>query len=205
MRRGHALPLLFAAATGACAPAGEIPPDRFYRVSLAATEVPRRDIPLATTIVVERPAAEGLLVGRPIVYSAGEDARELGEYRYDYWAVPPPVMVRDVLVDCLEESNVAKRIVTDSHRLSGDVSVLGNLQRLEHRIATPPKAIVEIKLGIVDNKNNRLVNWKTYRAEAEAAETSIVAAIDAFSGAFTDICRNFTADIAARTLKSLRK
>jgi ABC-type uncharacterized transport system auxiliary subunit len=205
MRLGYAIAVVLLSAAGACVPQAEIPPDRFYRIPLATGELPLGKSRPAQTVVVERPVAEGLLVSRPIVFSEDEGARELREYRYDYWAEPPPVMIRDALVACLERTRFAERVVTDTIRVAADFSVIGNLQRLEHRVATPSKAVVEIKLGIVDNRNDRLVHWSTYFAEAAAADDSVTAAVDAFAGAFSEICWSLATDIAKLAAKPIRK
>ncbi len=174
-----------------------VPPDRFYRVVVDAPDSPpAARAPLSGNLVVERPAADGLLAGRPIIYAASHRPNELQEYNYDFWAKPPSLMIRDALARCLERAHVAERVVTEETRVDADHALVGRLERLDHIVGASSVSRLELRLGLRDNVTGRLLLWKTYEAEAALADDSIGAAIDGFNAAFAEVCLRLVDDIA---------
>jgi len=76
--------------------------------------------------------------------------------------------------------------------------VTGKLKRLERVVGAAPRVVIEIELGLRDNRQSRLLHLSTYRGEAVPADDSVSAAIDAFNAAFTDVCALFASEIAER-------
>ena len=187
--------LALAGALGACSPA-EVPQDRFYRLVASPPEPvaagPARDI----TIAVERPDADGLVAGRPIVYAEDPRPNELFAYNYHFWAEPPAIMLRDELVACLRAAGVAREVVTEELRVGAARSVAGKVHRLEQVLGASARVVVEIELGVRDTRRGRLLHLETYVAEATAADSGVAAAADAFNRAFSDLCARCAADLA---------
>lgn len=174
----------------------EIPPDRYYRIVVdtpeAAPAQPRLDGPLE----VDRPAADGLLGARPIVYAETARPNELQAYSYDFWSEPPALMLQSELVSYLRTAGVADMVVTPGLRVNADYRLSGRLRRLEHLVGEPSKVLVEIEFAMRDNRRGRIILLKTYRAEAIPVDTTLPAAVDAFGQAFTAIAARLTADLA---------
>jgi len=189
--------VVVALAASACSQP-EVPPDRFYRIEVAEPATASQKNAIAATLVVERPDAAGPADGRPIVYIDSARPNEMLEYNYHFWAEPPSIMLRDQLVDYLRRAGVANTVVTEDLRVSADYSVTGKLKRLERVVGAAPRVIIEIELGLRDNRQSRLVHLSTYRGEAIPADNSVSAAIDAFNAAFTDVCALFVSEVSGR-------
>lgn len=180
---------------GACAQP-EVPADRFYRISIDPPGPPAAEPRFIRPIRVERPQADGLLGGRAILYSTGGGSAELLESHYHYWVAPPPSLVRDQLLRCLEKTGVAREVVTEQTRVDAPYSLVGRLLRFEQVRSKPPHAVVEIKLGLRDNQAGKLLLWKSYHADVAAADGGMAATVDAFSAAISGICSRLAADLA---------
>ena len=176
----------------------EVPPDRFYRIEVSGPASASQQTAIAATLVVERPDAAGLADGRPIVYIDSARPNEMLEDNYHFWAEPPSMMLRDQLVVYLRRAGVANTVVTADLRVPADYSVTGKLKRLERIVGDSPKVVIEIELGLRNNRQSRLVHLSTYRGEAIPADDTVSAAIDAFNAAFTDVCALFVSEIAGR-------
>jgi|GEM_PF-227106 len=190
--------VVFAALAVSACSQPEVPPDRFYRIDVAAPSPTNQKTAIAATLVVERPDAAGLADGRPIVYIDSARPNEMLEYNYHFWAEPPSIMLRDQLVDYLRTAGIANTVVTEDLRISADYAVTGKLKRLERIVGDSPKVVIEIELGLRDNRQSRLLHLSTYRGEAVPADDSVSTAIDAFNAAFTDVCALFASEIAAK-------
>lgn len=175
-----------------------VPPDRFYRIEVADPAAEDRRAAFAATLEVERPDAAGLADGRPIVYIDSARPNEMLEYNYHFWAEPPSIMLRDQLVEYLRRTGIAETVVTEDLRVDADYSVTGKLKRLERFVGESPKVVIEIELGLRDNRDARLLHLSTYRGEAVPVGDSVSAAIDAFNAAFTDVCSLFARQLAER-------
>jgi ABC-type uncharacterized transport system auxiliary subunit len=174
----------------------EVPPDQFYRLAVTTPEAAAVAPRLPGTLVVERPDAEGLLTGRPIVYTTSAPSAALLEHRYDFWEKAPALLVRDALVGCLDRAGMARRVVTEQTRVDAEFAVLGRLVRFERIEATPPRVAVEMQLGLRDTRSRDLLLWTTYTDERPARDDSMTASIAAFDEAVSEICRQLIADLA---------
>ena len=172
-----------------------IPPDRFYRIVVDAPPAPAAGPVLAGVLLVERPEADGLLGGRPIVYAEVARPDELREHGYDFWAEPPALMLQNVLVGYLRAANVAELVVTPGLRVNADHRLSSRLRRFEHLVGDSPAAVLEIEFALRDNRDDRIVLLETYRAEAVPTDATLSAAVAAFGHAFTAIATRLKADL----------
>lgn len=177
----------------------EAPQDRFYRVSADVPQSGSANPALRGVLRVERPDADGLLAGRSIVYTFAEPDAPLQEYGYDYWDRPPSLMLRDELFRCLEGGGVADLVVTEQTRVDAEYSLIGQLIRFERIESQPPRAVVEIRLGLRDNVEDELLIWTIYAAAKDAADDTMPASAAAFGAAVSEICAQLTADLKNRS------
>lgn len=191
MRRFPAWVLL---ALAACSQS-EVPQDRFYRIVAQPPAAPLAAPVVEAALEVERPDADGLTAGRPIVYADRARPNQLYTYNYHFWAEPPAIMLRDQLVACLRAAGVAREVVTEDLRVGAGLSVVGKVRRLEQILGEAPTVVVEIELGVRDNARARMRHLATYAAEAAADDDGVAAAADAFNRAFTEVCTRFAADL----------
>lgn len=189
--------LLLSIPLSACTRA-EIPPDRYYRIVVGKPEAVSTRPPLDGPLEVDRPAADGLLGARPIVYAESARPNELQQYSYDFWTEPPAPMLQNELVGYLRAARVADLVVTPGLRIDADYRLSGRLSRLEHLVGDPTKVLVEIEFALRDNQRGGIVLLKTYRAESVPVDATLPAAVDAFGQALTAISARLAADLASR-------
>ena len=194
---GRSLLLAFSAglALAACAQP-PVPQDQFYRLQVGTPEVPLAGSPLKGLLEVERFVADGLLGGRPIVFSASEQPHSLREYYYHFWVEAPTVMLRDRLVTYLRAAQAATTVVTPEMRVEPDFVLTGKIKRLERVIGAQPRAVVELDLGVRETASDRLLFLETYYVEVEVDADTVAAAVEAINEALNQIYARFTADLS---------
>lgn len=189
------LVLVLAAVVAGCAQP-PLPKDHFYRLRV---ETPARlsAAPLFQgTLEIGPFAADGLTAGRPIVYSDSRRPHELSEYHYHFWTEPPAVMLRDQLVDYLRAAGVASNVVTPEMRIEPDYVIAARIKRLEQVVGSPPRASIELELGLRRTADDRLLFVGTYGLEVEAGDDTVGATVVAANLALGRIYRKFVLDIS---------
>jgi len=188
-------PLLLALLLAGCATAEAPPPDSFYRLEL---EDPGRryGTPLLDgALEVARLDADGLLAQRPVIYRTSGPA--LRQYNYHYWAEAPALMLQDAFVAALRTAGAAARVVTPALRQIPDYRLVGKVKRLQYEPeAQPPVVKVALELGVVRDRDGRLLLLETYRAERRTAQPTVAGAVTAFQAALTDLAARFLDDLA---------
>ena len=180
----------------ACGGAPVVPDDQFYRLQAAKPSVGKKLFP--GTIEVDRFVADGLTAGRPIIYSEAGKSYQVKEYHYRFWTQPPTVMLRDELVTYLRHARIADVVVTPEMRLAADYVLIGKIRRLENIIGTPPKAVLEIELGLRKSSGGKLIFLDTYRVEMESSGKGVDNAVASLNTALTSIYGKFVDDLSKR-------
>jgi ABC-type uncharacterized transport system auxiliary subunit len=187
--------LLLAFALAACAQP-EVPADSYYRFQ-AAPPAPRATPLLKGTIEVNRFSADGLVAGRPIVYTEPDQPHRVREYNYHFWIEPPPVLLRDQLVAFLRAGRIADMVTTPEVRASADYVLTGRIIRLEKVEGTSPQGVLEVELA-VRRADGRLVLLEVYKASVAADNNSVEAAVRALNKALDTTYAQFVADLARK-------
>lgn len=180
----------------ACGSAEPVPEDQFYRLQAAAPEAPAAEARFPGTLEIDRFVADGVTAGRPIVYSEAGKPYQVKEYHYHFWTQPPTVMLRDELVAYLRAAKVSDAVVTPELRVPADYVLTGKIKRLEKIVGDPPKAVLELELGLRKATGGKLVFLETYRIETEASGAGVDAAVRSLNGALSSIYAKFVADLA---------
>lgn len=172
-------------------------PDNYYRLQVAPPATPYPAPPLAGTLVVRRPIAEGLAGGRAIVYGEGEDPPVFRRYHYEHWAVAPPRMLEDLTVTYLRASHVAAAVVPTEARASADFVLDTHLYRLDqvHR-AAPGMVLVDIGFTLRNGHNGRLIWTRDYRERQATPGVGVAGAVRAMERAVSRILARLVADLA---------
>lgn len=173
-----------------------VPQDHFYRLQVAAPSDSMPQPKLDGTLEVARLMADGLIAGRPIVFSEAANPLRVSEYHYHFWTQPPTVMLHDELVAYLRAANVARSITTPELRLEPDYVLTGKIRRLEQVRGRPSKAAVVIEFALRDRRDDRLMMVETYSEENETDGASVPAAVAALNDALASIYRRFVADLS---------
>ncbi len=182
--------------TGACAQQGPVPQDHFYRLIVGPAENPFAGPHLKGTLEVERLAGDGLVAGRPIIYSEAATPNRLREYNYRLWTEAPTVMLRDQLVAYLRSAKAATTVLTPEMRTIPDYVLGGKIRRLEKVIGSPPQVVVELELAIRRTRDSRIVFLDTYKAQVDAENDSIGAAVAAMNQALGQVYARFVKDLS---------
>ncbi len=193
-----ALALTVAGLVAACGSAPPVPEDQFYRLRAVRGADAAAKMLFPGTLEIDRFVADGVTAGRPIVYSEAGKPYQVKEYHYHFWTQPPTVMLRDELIAYLRAAGVAKAVVTPEMRVAADYVLTGKIIRLEKVIGSPPKAVLEIELGVRKAAGGNLLFLKTYRIEATSDGEGVDDAVQALNAALSDVYGRFVSDLAKR-------
>jgi ABC-type uncharacterized transport system auxiliary subunit len=180
----------------ACGSAERVPEDQFYRLSAKTPSSAAAKTLFKGTLEVDRFVADGLTAGRPIVYSEDGKPYQVKEYHYHFWIQPPTVMLRDELVTYLRAAKISDTVVTPEMRLTADYILTGKIKRLEKIIGTPPKAVLEIELGLRKASGGKLIFLDTYRIESPSSGPGVDDAVKSLNKSMSAIYANFVADLS---------
>lgn len=180
----------------ACASAPPVPEDHFYRLQVAPPSKPAAKPLFPGTIEVDRFVADGLTAGRPIVYSEDGKPYQVKEFHYHFWTQPPTVMLRDELVSYLRQAKVFSTVVTPEMRVRVDFVLTGKIRRLEKIVGTPPKAVLELELGLRKATGGKLIFLETYRMETQSDGSGVDAAVYSLNKSLSAIYGQFVADLS---------
>ena len=184
------LVLLISVSLGACAQP-ELPKDHYYRLNVTAPQQAKQKVIFQGTIEIERFVADGLTAGRSIVYSDSGNEQQLMEQHYHFFSLSPIIMLRDQLIDLLRAANVATMVVSPEMRARPDYRLTAKIKRLEKVVGSQPSAIVELELGLQNERNGSIIHLENYRVEVEAPSQSVDDAVISMNMALTDIYSRF--------------
>lgn len=188
--------VVFAALLAACSQP-PVPQDHYYRLQVASPPAVLAAPRLPGVLEVARFSAEGLMAGRPIVFSEAAAPAEVNAYHYHFWLEPPGVMLRDQLITYLRAAGVAKTVVTPELRLEPDFVLTAKIKRIEQVRGASPKVVIALDVAVNSQKDDRLVMLKTYEVEKATADNGIAAAVEALGGVLTTIYARLVADLPA--------
>ena len=173
-----------------------LPEDHFYRVAVAEPDQRLQSALLNGTLEVQRFLADGLIAGRPIVYSDSSQPNALFEYHYHFWVQAPTLLLRDALVEYLRAAGVAKAVVTPELRVDPDFVLAGKIHRLERVVGAEPNTVVALELSLRETGTDRLLVLETYRLQVAPTDDSVAGAVSAINQALSRLFADFTADLS---------
>lgn len=155
-----------------------LPQDHYYRLSVPLPDQ-RFDAPLLDgSLQVERFAAEGVLSGRPLVYSKPGDKNELLEYYYHFWMEPPAVMMQNQFIKFMRNANVSETIVTPDMRINPAYIMTGKIRRME-RIVDDNQVAFEVEVGLREAATNKVISLDIYGMQGPAEGSTVKDAVKA--------------------------
>jgi uncharacterized lipoprotein YmbA len=185
-----------ASIVAACGTAPPVPEDEYYRLRVPLPAAGKKLLP--GTLEIERFVADGLIAGRPIVYSESDKPHQVREFHYHFWTQPPTIMLRDELVTFLRAANIADAVVTPEMRVPADHVLTGKIVRLEKVVGASPKAALELELSVRKTSGGKLVFLNTYRIESQSSGAGVDDAIRTLNDALATIYRKFLTDLEKR-------
>jgi ABC-type uncharacterized transport system auxiliary subunit len=187
--------LTLAVTLAACAQP-EVPTDSYYRLQVALPAPAAQPI-LKGTVEVNRFVADGLVAGRPIVYTEPDQPHRVREYNYHFWIEPPTILLRDQLVAFMRAGRIAETVTTPEVRASADFILTGRIIRLEKIEGAKPQGVLEIELA-VRRADGRLIFLDVYKMDVAADNNSVEAAVRALNKALDSAYAKFAADLARK-------
>jgi cholesterol transport system auxiliary component len=191
--------VLFSAALVLAGCATEPVPDfRYFRFGEAAA-VSRLPTPaLQLPLVIEPFRADGVMGERPILYATRSETVRLSQYHYQLWNDPPPVLVRQRLMDQLAAAAVAP-IVTE--RLSPRVEALRLQGRIEEfqrvRDAGGDQVVVSVLLRLERDRVGLPLIERRFRQQLPASGDDLEASVRVFGQAVDAIAAELLTELAA--------
>lgn len=195
-RKTRFLVLLLTLAVAACGTAEPVPEDKFYRLLVAAPAT-TLDAPVLDGLVeVERFVADGLVDKAQIVYSDKNVTHEVKAYHYHSWTEAPVVMVRDQLVGYLRAAKAADKVLTPEMRVTPDFVIVGRIGRLERVVGQTSEAVVELELGLREERSGKLLLLETYKANVTAEGRTVSDTVRAVTRALDTVFAAFITDLS---------
>ncbi len=194
MRKFFILAIIAAGLSGCAQP--ELPVDHFYRLDVAVPEKVFSTPLIDGVVEVGKFSAYGLVARRAIVYSAKNLPLELRDYNYHFWTAPPPIMLRDQLVEYLRAAAAAKTVVTPEMRISPDYVLAVKIKRLEKINGQRPMVTVELEMMLRNVRDDKQIFFNTYAVELKSTNNSVTEAVKAINRALGQIYASFVNDLA---------
>jgi cholesterol transport system auxiliary component len=175
-----------------------VPNDNFYRLHVGSPAKIFDQKILPGTVEVRRFSADGLMANRNIAYASSQRPHLLNEYHYHFWSEPPPIMIRDQLVDYLRASKASNRVVTPDLRVSSEFIISGKIKRFEHIRGSDAHAAVELELAARKRNSGDLLYLGTYGVKTPVGGSGVAAAVDSINRSIKEIFSRFLDHIASK-------
>jgi ABC-type uncharacterized transport system auxiliary subunit len=175
-----------------------VPDYRYFRFAEAASvaRLPAPVLPLP--LVVEPFRADGVMGERPILYATRSETVRLSQYHYQLWNDPPPVLVRQRLMDQLASAAVAP-LVTE--RLSPRVEALRLQGRIEEfqrvRDASGDQVVVSVRLRLERDRVGMPLIERRFRQQLPVEGDGIEASVRVFGQAVDAIAAELLTELSA--------
>lgn len=176
------------------------PKDVFYRLTLPQPAEILASPKLPGVLEISRFDSDGVVGERALTYSSAEAPQTLQNYRYEFWAEPPGIMLQERLASYLRQARVAETIATPDLRLRPDYYLRGSIKRLEQVVGNPSLGVVELQLALTRADDGTLILLDTFKAQLPAQDASPQEAAKAMSMAVGEIYAAFLSDLAQATI-----
>jgi ABC-type uncharacterized transport system auxiliary subunit len=196
--------LLVAAALSLGCIAASSPPDRHFGLGAGEPEAVLPTPALLGTLVVRRPAANGLTDGLELVYREEIDSPEFRKHTYVLWIDPPTRLLQRELVTYLRAAGLAQRVVPPEVRIEPDYELSTWVRRLDRVVDGSGTIVLELEFILMRTRDRELALSSTYRAERQTGSNDVEAAVAAYGEALGDILARFVAEAQASVLPQRR-
>lgn len=160
----------------------ENPPGKIY--VLAPRLLPPPTMPaIPRQLSIAGPEASASLATNRIALIRNDT---LDYYADAQWTDPVPQLVRNLLVESIEQSGAMRAVGMDVEGIRADYILQTEIKSFEARYAQengPPTAVIDITIKLVGTHSGTIVAARKFHHEAAATENSIPAAVAAFDTA----------------------
>ena len=180
--------------TGCLGSTEKAPPDHYYRMSVNEPEQAAPSVAFPGVLSIATFDGDGLVRGRPVLFTMGGIKGTLRQHNYHYWVDSPSRLLQGQLATYLKNSALAESVVTPDMRVRADYELVGKILRLERVLGSgPPRVAVKLELSVVRLSDHKLVSTHTYASEINCVDDSVGAAITAMNQAVGEIFNKFVA------------
>jgi cholesterol transport system auxiliary component len=201
LRYIHWLNYIFVGIVLAACSQPPVPKDNYYRLHIGSPKQIYQKPLFSGSVEIQRFSADGLLANRQIAYASSQRPHLLNEYHYHFWSEPPPVMIRDQMVDFLRATKSAERVVTSELRLSAKYIIYGKIKRFEHIRGSKEYTAVELELAARNRKSGDLLYLGTYGVKTPVAGSDVSSAVESINRSVREIFTRFLNNIANKKIK----
>ncbi len=182
------------ALTGCLGSTETVPPDHYYRITVSQPDQPAPSVAFPGVLSIATFDGDGLVRGRPVLFTTGGLQGTLRQHNYHYWVDSPSRLLQGQLATYLKNSALAETVVTPEMRVRADYELVGKILRLERVLGSgPPRVAVELELSVVRLRDHTLVSTNTFSSEVNCVDDSVGAAITAMNQAVGKIFNDFVA------------
>ncbi len=182
------------ALTGCLGSTENVPPDHYYRITVNEPDQPAPSVAFPGVLSIATFDGDGLVRGRPVLFTTGGLKGTLRQHNYHYWVDSPSRLLQGQLATYLKNSALAETVVTPEMRVRADYELVGKILRLERVLGSgPPRVAVELELSVVRLRDHTLVSTNTFSSEVNCVDDSVGAAITAMNQAVGKIFNDFVA------------
>ena len=174
-----------------------VPPDSYYRLSVAPAPQGEAKGALRGTVSIAPLDGDGLVRSRPLLYTKGADGEAVLQHNYHHWADSPTKMIQDQLAAFLKDAEVAQAVVTPELRVRSDYEVVGRVERLERIVgAGSPRVAAAIELSLIRQSDRKLLHARRYESVQLQSDDGVSASVSAMNDALKRIFDEFAEDLA---------
>ena len=177
-----------------------VPPDTFYRLKVTSPGQSAAATALPGVLLVGALEGDGLVRGRPLLYTNAAEGKAVRQHNYHHWVDSPARLVQGQLVAFLKDSDAARSVVTPGMRVRADFELIGRIQRLDRIFNTTGTGVVAaLEFAVVRQSDRKLLLVDSYRAEVRTDDDTVGASVQAMNAALEQIFTTFAIDLGRRT------
>jgi ABC-type uncharacterized transport system auxiliary subunit len=179
----------------ACFGGGQVvPQDRYYHLADISADVIHVTKPFGV-VGVSILQSDALHRDRSILYSEQATPLQLNRYHYHHWTDAPGQLVQEHLIAYLRKAGFAREVIRYGAQSRIDAQISGRILRFE-RLVDQGKVAVRIELSFATRHTQDQRHLiRVYDLERDCKDSSMNAAVEAFSKALQDIYNRFVTDI----------
>ena len=194
MRRAGTILAACWALAGCLGSTETVPPDHYYRITVTQPDQASPSVAWPGVLSVATFDGDGLVRGRPMLFTEGSSQGTLRQHNYHYWVDSPSRLLQSQLAAYLKTSALAESVVTPEMRVRADYELVGRIIRLERVLGLgPPRVAVKLELSVVRLRDHKLVSTNTFASEVNCVDDSVGAAVAAMNQAVGRIFNDFVA------------
>lgn len=182
----------------ACA-APTVPQSRFFQITLPTPPARSEKVLFPGPLEIDIFSSNGVAGDRPLLYSA-DNGQTLMQRNYAYWAQSPAQMIRSLILEYLQGTNIFESVALSELRVPAKYRLRGRLISLFQNVTDKDGAngigtTLALELNLLDLKKNEVLLAGTYDSHLQPKGSNIDDAAAAVNLGVADIFSRFVMNI----------